>query len=95
MNNPAQVAPKIPAHPLGLKCSTCVYWNKAMSQEVILLPNGQAVPVAVAAQMGMPTITAAKVKAGVCQYMPKWENTLSDAYCWQHKSIPKFGAAND
>ena len=50
------------------------------------MPNGQAMPVAHAMAAGIPTLNAAKAKVAPCQLFPKWETTMIDAYCWQHKN---------
>lgn len=79
-------SPKIPPHPLGFRCDNCMFWNKALQQEVILQPNGQAIPKAVAIQMGMPLLNVSRAKISVCQLFPKWESTMAEAYCWNHRN---------
>lgn len=81
---------KIPPHPLGLQCKTCMFWNEATRQEVILQANGQGIPLEQAKAMGMPVLGVPKATIAMCQFFPTWTPQMAESYCWQHKLKPEY-----
>jgi hypothetical protein len=73
---------KLPPSPFGFSCDRCRHWLADEAKNMVILPTGNAVPIAEMVKAGQPMPdNLLRARMGPCTAFPTWTNTASCHWC--------------